>query len=89
MQDRTHYVKSVEMVENGVFIEVNETFMFACVYLTKAEQEDPEMKRKLEPLKKKYNEMKYKFVVMHSGTGDLLEATKALIHHNKKLSSPC
>lgn len=85
MENRPIYVESEKKMENGVYIEVNSVFMFACVYLTSEEEADPETEAKLATLIQKYRSMKYKFVVMHSGKEDLLEVTKALLSHNKNI----
>ena len=85
MENRPIYVESEKRIENGVYIEVNSVFMFACVYLTSEEEADLETEVKLAPLIQKYRSMKYKFIVMHSGKEDLLELTKALLSHNKNI----
>jgi len=82
-EERPIYAKSKKQMENGICVEVNDIFMFACVYLTHEEEEDPEVMERLAPLIRKYRAKKYKFAIMHSGTDDLLECTKALLSHNK------
>ncbi len=66
-------------------IEVNEQFKFASVWLTNEEKNDTDIIKSLQPVIKKYREMKYRFVVFQSGNQNLLELTKGLLAHNKNL----
>ena len=56
------------------------------IWLTKAESEDENVNRELEPLYAEYKKKKYRVVVFSSGKGDMLELTKDLLKHNLELS---
>ena len=67
-------------------VEVFDSLKFACVWLTKEESENQEIKESLKPLMAEYKAKKYKFVVYHSGKSNLVEQTKDLLRHNKNLA---
>ena len=67
-------------------IEVFDNLKFACVWLTKEESENQEIKESLKPYMAEYKAKKYKFVVYHSGKKNLLEQTQDLLRHNKNLA---
>lgn len=66
-------------------VTVNTQFKFASVWLTKQEQNDPNIEEEIDKLAKKYKSQKYKFIVYKSGKRDLVELTKGLLEHNKNL----
>lgn len=67
-------------------IEVFDNLKFACVWLTKEESDNQEIKESLKPIMAEYKAKKYKFVVYHSGKCSLLEQTQDLLKHNKNLA---
>ena len=66
-------------------IEENKQFKFASVWLTKNEQNNPQIRKEIDRLIEIYKRKKYKFIIYESGRGDLLELTKGLLGHNKKI----
>ena len=66
-------------------VTVNTQFKFASVWLTKQEQNDPNIEEEIDKLAKKCKSQKYKFIVYKSGKRDLVELTKGLLAHNKNL----
>ena len=67
-------------------MDVNKDMKFVSVWLTKEESVSPQVEEELKQLKMKCREKKYKCVICHSGTRDLVELTEALLEHNKSLS---
>lgn len=62
-------------------IDVHEDKKLVCVWLTKDESADEELK----PLYEKYKQRKYTVAVYRSGDQDLTELTGALLRYNRKL----
>ena len=65
---------------------VHDEMKLVEIWLTKAESEDENVNRELEPLYAEYKKKKYRVVVFSSGKGDMLELTKDLLKHNLELS---
>ena len=66
-------------------IDVHEDKKLVCIWLTKAESADADIRNKLLPLYDRYKQQKYFIALYKCGTGDLREMTLALILHNRKL----
>ena len=65
---------------------VHDDMKLVEIWLTKAESEDENVRRALEPLYAEYKKKKYRVAVFCSGKGDMLELTKDLLKHNLELS---
>ena len=57
------------------------------IWLTRAEQEDATLRKRLKPLYAKYKAKKYMVAQFHSGTGDLYECTRDLLLFNLRRSA--
>lgn len=57
------------------------------IWLTRAEAADDALRESLEPIYKKYADMKYFVAVFESGTQDLFESTAALLQYNLVLKA--
>lgn len=57
------------------------------VWLTKSENNDACIRESLKTLYQEYKEKKYMVAVFVSGNGDLVEGTKELLLHNKKVAA--
>lgn len=68
-------------------IEVNDINKTVFFWLTKTEQEDPELRESLKPTYIKYKEKKYTVAVFFSGSGDLFAGTRDLLLYNQKVSA--
>lgn len=63
-------------------IHMNQDLKVAEIWLSKAESDDPEIEKKLNPIYKKCKAHKYMAVLYRSGKESLFETTKDLIIHN-------
>ena len=68
-------------------IERNEQAKQISVWLTKADQEDPQLSRWLQQQYPTWKQQKYQTVVYRSGSEDLYDNTLALLKHNRILSA--
>lgn len=65
-------------------LEVVDTRKIVCVWLTHADQDDPEIQDQLKSLYLKYKRRKYCVAVFHSGHEDLEGLTRDLLQYNRK-----
>jgi hypothetical protein len=65
-------------------IEIHEDKKLVCIWLTKAESADTDVKSKLAPLYEQYKQQKYLVALYRSGSADLRESTLALLRYNRK-----
>ena len=65
-------------------VNFNHTDRIAEVWLTNAEQQNPQTQIALKSLAKEYKAKRYTVAVFRSGKGDLEGATAGLLLHNKK-----
>lgn len=56
------------------------------IWLTRAEQENTELRERLKSLYAKYKAKKYMVAQFHSGTEDLYECTRDLLLYNRRRS---
>ena len=68
-------------------ITVHDNRKIVEIWLSNAEKTDASVRRKLEPIYKKYHQQKYQVAVFESGNGDLYESTLALLQYNRKRSA--
>ena len=66
-------------------LEVYEDKKFACYWFTREDLEDKALLESLIPEQKEWNKKGYRVCEYHSGTGDIVELTKELPIHNKKV----
>ena len=65
-------------------IDVHDDARQVCIWLTRAESQDPAVRESLKPVIAKYYGQKYLVGVYESGTEDLFENTLALLKYNRK-----
>ena len=59
-----------------------------CIWLTRDEQDDPELQEELKQIIHAYSDQKYMVVVFHSGKDDhLYEDTLEMLAHNRRLAA--
>ena len=68
-------------------LTVNENSKIVSIWLTKAEQNDAELRESLNPLYKEYHSQKYTVAVFMSGEQDLYENTRDLLLYNRRRSA--
>lgn len=84
------YAKDVPWIELNrkecisMEIQVNDEKKLVCVWLTREEQEDEQVKQQLEPLYQKYQKQKYFVSVFLSGKQNLYEQTRDLLLYNRR-----
>ena len=66
-------------------IDIHEDKKLVCIWLTKAESADRDIRNKLAPLYEQYKKQKYLVALYRCGTEDLRESTLALLRYNRKL----
>jgi hypothetical protein len=67
-------------------IHINDATRIAEVWLTNADQQNPNTQIALKPFFEEYKAKKYTVAVFKSGAGDLYKNTESLILHNFKAS---
>ena len=65
-------------------IEVLDNEKMVCVWLSHADQENPEIQEQLKPLYQEYRQKKYFVAVFYSGKEDWEQHTGDLIKYNRK-----
>ncbi len=65
-------------------INVKEDKRIVEIWLTKEESRDAAIQESLKHLYRKWKEKRYLVAVFHSGTKDLVKATKGLLLYNRK-----
>ena len=78
---------SWENYERGVSqikIDVQDEKKLVCIWLTRAESAEADIRESLKPLYGEYKSKKYFIVLYRSGEQDLREMTGALLRYNRK-----
>jgi len=68
-----------------MIVEVDECKSFVYYWLSREELANAELMERLRKEEREWNHKGFKICEFHSGTGDLLELTKELLIHNKKV----
>ena len=63
----------------------NDAARVAEVWLSRADQQAPDIRKKLDRFCAEQKSRKYKVVVFASGTRDLVEVTKELLNYNSRI----
>jgi hypothetical protein len=75
--------------KGGLSLEINvlDDEKLVTIWLTRAEQEDVELRERLKSVYAKYKAKKYMVAQFHSGTEDLYEGTRDLLLYNRRRSA--
>ena len=65
-------------------VDVHAEQKMVCIWLTHADEQNPDVQNRLPPLYKCYKEKKYTVAVFHSGNDGLEDLTRALVVYNRK-----
>ena len=68
-----------------MIIRCDDKARVAEVWLSRADQQAPEIQKKLDRFCVEQKRRKYKVVIFESGTKDLVEATKELLYFNSRI----
>ena len=68
-----------------MLIRYDDKARVAEVWLSRADQQAPEIQKKLDRFCAEQKSRKYKVVIFESGTKDLVEATKELLYFNSRI----
>ena len=68
-----------------MIIRYDDKARVAEVWLSRADQQAPEIQKKLDSFCAEQKSRKYKVVIFESGTKDLVEATKELLYFNSRI----
>lgn len=68
-----------------MIIRYNDTARVAEVWLSRADQQNPEIRKKLARFCAEQKSRKYQVVFFESGTKSLVEVTKALLSFNSRI----
>lgn len=66
-------------------IRYNDAARVAEVWLSHADQQTPDIQKKLDRFCAEQKKRKYKVVIFESGTKNLVEATKELLYFNSRI----
>ena len=64
-------------------VDVHADQRLVCIWLTRADEENLAVQRRLPPLYRQYQKQKYKVAVFHAGNDDLTDLTRSLLLDNQ------
>lgn len=65
--------------------DVLENEKIICLYLSREERDDEQLRKELKPYYKNWSDAGYKVAVLLSGNGDIVEDTTRLLRYNRDL----